>query len=635
MKSIKKVILTVNDMIAKELGVIDYVNLFPTLKESVPWSIDLDEYFTINSYITTFSNGTTDYLIDLNLLNIDGSHEALVKLIRPNVALICYIIFYRLIRILRLLEKYKPTDIMLINTRLFASPYSIKDLYNITRDSWEFNQFIVNKILDDVEKIDIEKKNSLYPDDYWNFNRWSNYDGFNHDPDLIPKSNKVNTFVNNPFKAIKSKFDEIAYKLSSYGKQIPVLAMGYNEYFLMKNGFFWPRGKFCKLPQSLPSYTNNNEPDYSLRKKNIKSTKQHFYNGSIELLKKLNIDLSNKNIIENISDVFFSLYPTSMLEQANEYSAWSSQQINGFKNKHYFTGDTGSSDLGIYYNYAATELGFKVWSQQHSAWGGYIANVPNIAEISIAGCDYYITSGWDHKESHLPVWQSKAKPMSSPHYSEIGKKKIIVNRNKPVLLLTGQVYNFPILPAGSHEVDTLVYWAKSIEDIIYNLAERNIKIILKNYAPRVEDLLIKYGILEKWMEVGGNKIILLDLNKKGSAHLYFEKSSATIWDMPSGGFVESILMGVPAFSFWNHKFIRNQPVAENAINNLIDVGIFNENGKNMAINVKSCIENKNWLDKPDRKMNIDNFLQQYIKTGPQWKSEWRTFLATLNNNGSN
>ena len=77
------------------------------------------------------------------------------------------------------------------------------------------------------------------------------------------------------------------------------------------------------------------------------------------------------------------------------------------------------------------------------------------------------------------------------------------------------------MPAGSHEVDTLVIWAKSIEDIIYNLAERNIKIILKNYAPRVEDLLIKYGILEKWMEVGGNKIKLLDLNKKGSAHLYF------------------------------------------------------------------------------------------------------------------
>ena len=45
----------------------NYVNLFPTLKKSVPWSIDLDEYFEINSYITKFADETTDYLINLNL----------------------------------------------------------------------------------------------------------------------------------------------------------------------------------------------------------------------------------------------------------------------------------------------------------------------------------------------------------------------------------------------------------------------------------------------------------------------------------------------------------------------------------------------------------------------------------------
>jgi hypothetical protein len=627
--SSKKTTLVVNDIIAKELDIDNYVNLFPTLIKSVPWSIDLDEYFIINSYITKFAADTTDYLIDLNLLYINASREALKKLIRPNVALICYIIFYRLIRVMRILEKFEPPDILLVNSRLFKPPSLIKDLYNITRDSWEFNQFIINEILYDVEKMSIEKKNNLYPENYWDFSRWSNYDGFNQKPDSIPKSNKIKTFISDPFRAIKSKSEEIAFKLSSYGSQIPVMAMGYNELFLLDNGFFWPRGKFCKLPQSLPQDTNVVEPDSSFRKKFTKQTKQYFIEGTLNLLKKLNIESSYENYIANISTLFFNIYPISMLEQANEYSTWTIKQIKKFNNKHYFTGDTGSSDLGIYYNYAATEQGFKVWSQQHSAWGGYLANVPNIAEISIVGSDYYITSGWNHEEPHLPVWNNKAVPISSPHYSEIGKKKIIVNRKKPVLLLTGEVYDFPVLPAGSHEVDTLVYWAKTIEDIIYNLAERNINIILKNYAPRVEKLLIYYGILEKWMQAGGKNIKLLDINKKGSAYLYFEKSSATIWDMPSGGFVESIMMGVPAFSFWNKKFIRCQPEADDEINKLIDVGILNENGHEMANNVNACIEDRNWWNKTIRKMTIDNFMSHYIKTSTQWKPEWSSLLNSL------
>jgi len=621
--------LVVNDIIAKELDIDNYVNLFPTLKKSVPWSIDLDEYFEINSYITKFADETTDYLINLNLLDIDATRQALTKLIRPNVALICYIIFYRLIRILRLLDKYKPSDILLLNTRLFTPPCSIKDLYNITRDSWEFNQYIINEILYDIERIDVEKKNDLYPDDYWDFSRWSNYDGFNRDPDSIPKRNKIKTLVSNPFKAIKSKSHEITFKLSSFGKQIPSLTMGYNELFLLKHGFFWPKGKFCKLPQSLPDFSKSIDQNTAMRKNFDIKTKQHFISGFTELMKRLSIPTSNEKYVTNISSLFFHLYPLIMYEGSKECSLWSLGEINRFKNKNYFTDDTASSDIGIYYNYAATELNFKVWSQQHSAWGGYLANVPNIAEVSITGSDFYISSGWNHKEPHLPVWKDKVIPMTSPHYSELRGEKITVNSENPVLLLTGQIFNYPNLTGGSNEVDTIKYWAESVEDIIINLAALDIQILLKTYAPRVEELLINYGILEKWMKVGGNKIKLLDINKKGSAHIYFEQSSATVWDMPSGGFVESIMMGVPAFSFWNKKFIRCQPEAEDEINKLIDVGILNENGYEMAKNVNAYIKDRNWWNETIRKMNINNFISHYIKTSTQWKHEWSSLLNNL------
>ena len=99
--------------------------------------------------------------------------------------------------------------------------------------------------------------------------------------------------------------------------------------------------------------------------------------------------------------------------------------------------------------------------------------------------------------------------------------------------------------------------------------------------------------------------------------------------MPSGGFVESIMMGVPAFSFWNKKFIRCQPEAEDEINKLIDVGILNENGHEMTTNVNACIKDRNWWNKTIRKMNIDNFMSHYLKTSTQWKPEWSSLLNNL------
>ena len=98
---------------------------------------------------------------------------------------------------------------------------------------------------------------------------------------------------------------------------------------------------------------------------------------------------------------------------------------------------------------------------------------------------------------------------------------------------------------------------------------------------------------------------------------------------PDSGFTESILLGVPAFSFWNKKLIRYQPDAEHDIKSLLDVGVFNENGQDMAKNVSACIEDKKWWNKTVRKMSIDNFMSHYIKTSTHWKPEWSSLLNNL------
>jgi hypothetical protein len=631
---LKKKVLAVNDLIAKELEISNYLYLFPTLRSELPWAIKMSEYRIINSFITVNASKTTDMLIDIGMIDSLASPEALRKLIRPNVSLIFYIVLYRFLRIMRLLEDYSPQTLLLIDTQEFSPPSSIQDLYNLTRDSWEFNQYVINKILFDVEKIKTKDKEVFYPDGYWDFARWTNYDGFKGNAELLSSPNKIKTIINSPAKALVSKTHEIIEKLSSRGYQVPVLALGYNERFLFKAGLFWPRGKFCKLPQKLPVPAVSPNCNDLLRNDYSSQTKSYFRELLIQFLSLMNYDVESSAMkyIDNISNLFFNMYPITMFEQAEELSAWSISEISKYKIKHYFTGNTGTSDVGIYFNHAASENKFKTWSQQHSAWGGYIANVPNIAEVSIAGSDNYITSGWTHCEPHLPFWKDSAVPLSSPHYSELAK--IVVkkenNNNNSVLLLTGQVFNFPIYPAGTHEVDVLLIWAEAILDVIQNLARKGIQILLKNYAPRVESMLENYGILEEWIKAGGNKITLLEANKKGTASQYFKDVSATIWDIPSGGFVESIMSGLPAFSLWNDSLIRCQPESADEINQLLSVGIFNSDGKSMADNVASCLTDSNWLKSTKRQESIDQFLSHYVKTNSDWQAEWKLLLEPLN-----
>jgi len=625
-----KTVLLVDELIAQELNINDYVSLFPAPNKKSKWGINIDEYSVISNYINKFSNETVAFFHQNDFINNDSEIECYSKLVRPCISQILHIIIFRLIRIYRLLNIVAPKDLLLLNSRKFDAPISLNNLSSLARDSWEFNQFVINHIISDVESIDFKAKDVLYPIDFWDFSKWSYYEGFgNHIPNSL--NNRIKRILGNPQLAlrVREKSKNVKKKISSYGKEIPVLIMGYNESFFLKKGFFWPLGYFCKLPQVLPNIQKSILINDGLRKNYSDKTKDFFFNGILMLLKELGIETKNEEYLNNISTLFFKLYPSNLLEGSEFHCGWSIETLRKFKIKHFFTYDTGGSDIAIYYNYAATKLGFKIWSQQHSAWGGYIANVPNIAEISIAGSDYYITSGWSHSESILPTWKKNAIPISSPHYSELSKNKISKNINNTVLILTGEVFNYPILSAGSHNVDDLWFWVENITNIIRGLADKNINIILKTYAPRVDRLLRQYGVIEEWEYAGGDKIKVLDFVKKGSAQEIFHLASATIWDMPGGGFVESIIKGVPAFSFWNNNFIRCQPEANNDIENLVNAGILNETSEKMVNNVFDSINDNNWYNENCRTQAINNFLEKYIKTDNNWTFEWKQLLNNI------
>ena len=618
-------VLTVDNQIATDLGIGSYVNLFPAANSKVPWSIDIDEYPIINEYITKFSDETVKYLKEINFLNYDSSLDSYMKLVRPPVAQLLYYLLYRLIRIIRFTNNINE-KVLLLNTREFSAPVSLNHIYNLARDSWEFNQYVVNTILSGYEKFDHEEKDILYPENYWDLAGWSNYTGFGT---KVQRSSKIKRLLKKPSMVVQEKIKRHLYSLSSSGRDIPVYLLGYNGDYFLKNGLFWPLGRLSRLPQQLPVSSTSGSLDRFGRNNFANQANDHFVQGITGLLKVLNIDQYNKAILNGISTLVFQLYPINLFEGAKTFCDWSVHQLSKYKVKHYFTYDTAASDIAIFYNYAATKLGFKVWSQQHSAWGGYLANVPNIAEISIAGSDYYMTSGWKHKEISLPTWKIDAVPLSSPQYSEIQRARIKPANNRSILLLTGEIYQYPTLPAGSHYIDGLMFWAEKIRDIISELVEKDIKVLLKNYAPRVETILENNGILKEWTEVGGSGLEIIRNIEKGSARKYFSQVSATIWDMPAGGFIESVLSGVPAFSFWHDQHIQHQPNAEKAINSLISAGIFNGSGVEMAMNVEKCINNDKWYNDSLRLEAVNTFLNQYIKINNNWKNEWQSILNRL------
>jgi hypothetical protein len=203
-------------------------------------------------------------------------------------------------------------------------------------------------------------------------------------------------------------------------------------------------------------------------------------------------------------------------------------------------------------------------------------------------------------------------------------------RNRLVLLATGEIFSFPpVFYSASCYNDVQKRWAGIIEDVIANLNKNNIQIILKNYAPNVTEILTQSGVIDRWVKAGGANISIFKSDTKGTAQSIFSQVSATIWDMPAGGLVESIALGTPAFSIWHPDIIRCQPHAADVIQNMVDAGILNGDGSAMAKNIHACLSQPGWWTEPARKGVINEFMSRYLRLNKKWPKEWKTFLREV------
>lgn len=627
----KEKLLLLDKVVEKDLGLKDSILLMNWFNSDYHWKITIDEYQEITKHITEFSNAISDILINNDILQFDASNRAKMKVVRPLVGIVSYILIDRLIRVLNLTKHIQITHIAVPNIQNAKSFFLHKrELHAFARDDWMLNQYIVNKLLNTINIVDIVIPNSMQNNEL-SFEDWTYYDGFVKKTkiDVSLKSSLSNFLIKtkriiNPWKYRIESFRLIEDKILSD-------LLGYHKPHMIREGFADRKNGIIDFNYMFSPYIYFSESDLNLDKRKclINALDKNFLFHLGKILKKIGFTENKfEHHITNFTQLFFMLYPISGLEASAKLYKSAYTLVKRYKSKVYVTMCPSTDEYHYYVNAAATQQNFTIFGVQHSAWGGYLTNSPLIAEEDINGTDYYITSGWTHPEPHLPSWKVKAIPLSSPAYTEIGKTfSINQNNNKNVLLSLGQIYLYPVIYSGIYYIDTRKEWSDFLKNLINLLIEKKIYVLIKSYSSISADL--TSDLFNEWEKLFGNKIKIIQDYRKGKAMEYFKNVSATIWDIPSGGFVESLLSGTPAFAIASTGLMRFQPESKEYINALKEYGLLNETVDVMVNNIESAVTHADWWKNGDRKKAIDNFLNKFIHTNLNWKQEWQDFFFKL------
>ena len=102
---------------------------------------------------------------------------------------------------------------------------------------------------------------------------------------------------------------------------------------------------------------------------------------------------------------------------------------------------------------------------------------------------------------------------------------------------------------------------------------------------------------------------------------------AIIWDVPAGGFSESIALGKKSFAFLNKDLIHTTSEAMPFIKSLLNCGILFKDSSDLTRSLNHLREKKGWYLEENRQRAIDNFFDQFLQSDPEWKDIWLKFLS--------
>ena len=631
----KKVLIVDKDY-AEEFNLDDCLYLFPSIGYKPKWTLNFDEHTTHHHQIVKIRSKLASYIAkEIYCPALGYSEEACERLFLNYGSLLIFILSDRLLRLNKLLQFIPKEDILIFDVDFeFNKNWSFGYLYyNKAEMDPIYNQWIVKRLMPENEIFENQNKNKTQPE--YTFSEF--YDNQQSFSSRILRNIKQGTFFSKFINLSKNLYSNFILKLSFYLSKIPIDSKNVNFLEMKKNlhTFFWPFGRLVPLNSHFFKVVESSNQSKISREDFFKHEdfiSNLFREMLIECQGNINLPESSLNAITGL---LVDQLPVFTTEQADIYCKKYLKEFKKYQGSFFIADGTGGGTLKSLRMFACKELSIPVIATQHSAWGGYLANGPLVSELLIEGSDHYISFGWKNQTDGEASWKHDAITLPSPMLSELEKKnsnnRFIDTRNKNVAFCLGFIYRFPGIYNSFLRCDIINEYLEVIENTFKELTKEGFKVTVFLYNSQVAEIFGER--LDSWKNIGKGNLVIYP-NHELRIRNYIQRENiddlydAFVWDIPAGGFSESLACGKKTFALFDEKIIKPTEEAKSYINQLKKEGIFFNNGEDLVSNLLDMIKTDGWYKEKGRMQAINNFKQQYFKTSQTWKEEWNDFFLT-------
>ncbi len=629
----KEEFLVVDNDFAKSNGIDSYISLFPSIGYEPKWSLPFKEHTRQHKSIVSLKNKLSEHFAkNVYSPSLGYSAFACEKLFLNYGSLIIFVLSDRLLRLNKLAGLKDLNQLKLPEVQFEFNPeWTFGHFYykKVEKDPL-YNQWIVNSILRELETMDVLKNEAIVTEEYGIF--YSTRQGILK---RITRNIRNGTLLIKLNKLVTNLYPAVILFLSRIFNRIPIDAKNVTFISLSKklHRFFWPFGPLAPL-ESIAFKVYPPKLNTKIKREDFLEHRDFVADAFKDFLMNtqggINLpDSSFFTLIELITEQL----PTFTTEQSEVYCEKYLNEFKQYKGSFFLADGVGGNTLKSLRLFACRELSIPVVATQHSGWGGYLANGALVNEMLIDGADHYITFGWDNKTEGESMWIDSAIKLPSPLLSQL--KSIECNRfretqNNRLLFSLGFIYRFPAFHNSFLRLDTVNDYLRLIESTFYDLSKSGWNISVSFYNNEVANFFRERTSL--WVISEDLKVTILDdhdirlrdyMQNKEFDSLY----DAVIWDIPAGGFSESIALGKKSFALLNEELIHITSEATPFIKELLNCGIFFKNGTDITKSLDHLRERKGWYLEGNRQRAINDFFDQFLQSDPEWKDKWLKFLS--------
>lgn len=629
----KKRLLVVDDEFAQSNNLDCYTSIFPNIGYEPDWALPFEEHTKHYKLTVILKKKLTDQFVkNIYSPSLGYSEFACERLFLNYGSLIIFVLSDRLLRINKLagLRDLNQFHLPKINFE-FNTDWTFGHFYykKVEKDPI-YNQWLINKILPELQTIQILKQLNSDEGEYGMF--YSNKESIKK---RILRNFREATLSKKIFKILADLYPNIILYLSRLFNTIPIDAKNVTFLSFKANlhNFFWPFGPLSPL-ESISFKVYPPKLNTKIQRKDFLEHKEFVADTFKEFLINAQGECNLPNAsLEALIEIIAEQLPSFTTEQAEVYCAKYLREFEKYKGSFFLVDGMSGNTLKSLRVFACRELSIPVVATQHSGWGGYLSNGALVNEILIDGADDYITFGWDNKTDGESMWIDRAIKLPSPLLSQlksINSERFRETHNNRILFSLGFIYRFPAFHNSFLRLDTINDYLRLIESAFHDLSKSGWNISVSFYNNDVANFFSEKSSF--WVNAENLNVTIIEdhdlrlrdyMQSKEFDNLY----DAIIWDIPAGGFSESIALGKKSFAFLNKDLIHTTSEAMPFIKSLLNCGILFKDGSDITSSLNQLRENKGWYLEENRQRAIDNFFDQFLQSDPEWKDIWLKFLS--------